>query len=52
MQALRRWIAALEQAIEMNDAMTIKTVLKEAVPEFRPNTAAAAKELRPPVVHS
>jgi O-antigen biosynthesis protein WbqV len=52
MQALRRWIAALEQAIEMNDAMTIKTVLKDAVPEFRPNTAAAAKELRPPVVHS
>jgi FlaA1/EpsC-like NDP-sugar epimerase len=52
MQALRRWIAALEQAIEMNDAMTIKTVLKDAVPEFRPNTAAASKELRPPVVHS
>jgi FlaA1/EpsC-like NDP-sugar epimerase len=52
MQALRRWIAALEQAMEMNDATTIKTVLKDAVPEFQPGMAAAAKELRSPVVQN
>jgi O-antigen biosynthesis protein WbqV len=34
MQALRKWIAALEQAIAHDDPATIKTVLKDAVPEF------------------
>jgi len=34
MQTLRKWIAALEQAIEHDDPATIKTVLKDAVPEF------------------
>src|SRR5262249_42255559 len=34
MQTLRKWIAALEQAIERDDPATIKTVLKDAVPEF------------------
>jgi O-antigen biosynthesis protein WbqV len=34
MQTLRKWIAALEQAIESDDPATIKTVLKDAVPEF------------------
>jgi O-antigen biosynthesis protein WbqV len=34
MQALRRWLAALEQAIEKDDRITIKSVLKDAVPEF------------------
>jgi O-antigen biosynthesis protein WbqV len=34
MQALRKWIAALEQAIANDDPATIKTVLKDAVPEF------------------
>jgi FlaA1/EpsC-like NDP-sugar epimerase len=39
MQALRKWIAALEQAIEKDEASTIKTVLKDAVPEFGSNAA-------------
>ena len=34
MQALRKWIAALEQAIDKDDRATIKAVLKDAVPEF------------------
>jgi len=40
MQALRRWIAALEQAIGNDDRATIKAVLKDAVPEFGPITPA------------
>jgi FlaA1/EpsC-like NDP-sugar epimerase len=34
MPALRKWIAALEQAIAKDDRATIKAVLKDAVPEF------------------
>ncbi|MFK4531048.1 FlaA1/EpsC-like NDP-sugar epimerase [Bradyrhizobium japonicum] len=34
MQTLRKWIAALEQAIARDDRATIKTILKDAVPEF------------------
>jgi FlaA1/EpsC-like NDP-sugar epimerase len=34
MQALRKWIAALEQAIARDDQTIIKAVLKDAVPEF------------------
>jgi O-antigen biosynthesis protein WbqV len=34
MQTLRKWIAALEQAIDHDDPAAIKTVLKDAVPEF------------------
>jgi len=34
MQTLRKWIGALEQAIENDDPATIKTVLKDAIPEF------------------
>jgi O-antigen biosynthesis protein WbqV len=34
MQAVRKWITALEQAIDNDDPATIKTVLKDAVPEF------------------
>ena len=34
MQALRKWIATLEQAIARDDRTTIKTVLKDAIPEF------------------
>jgi O-antigen biosynthesis protein WbqV len=34
MQALRKWIAALELAIARDDRATIKAVLKDAVPEF------------------
>ena len=39
MQALNKWIAALEQAIERDDPATIKAVLKDAVPEFGSNAA-------------
>jgi O-antigen biosynthesis protein WbqV len=44
MQALRKWIGALEQAIAKDDRATIRAVLKDAVPEFalasapRPNS--------------
>jgi FlaA1/EpsC-like NDP-sugar epimerase len=34
MQALRNWIAALEQATARDDRLTISAVLKDAVPEF------------------
>jgi FlaA1/EpsC-like NDP-sugar epimerase len=34
MQALRNWIAALEQATAKDDRLTISAVLKDAVPEF------------------
>jgi O-antigen biosynthesis protein WbqV len=34
MQAIRKWLAALEYAIEEDDPATIKAVLKDAVPEF------------------
>jgi FlaA1/EpsC-like NDP-sugar epimerase len=36
MQALRKWIAALEGAIARDDRATIRAVLKDAVPEFGP----------------
>ncbi|PDT74084.1 capsular biosynthesis protein [Bradyrhizobium sp. C9] len=34
MQTLRKWITTLEQAIACDDRATIKTVLKDAIPEF------------------
>ncbi len=34
MQTLRKWVAALEQAIARDDRATIRTILKDAVPEF------------------
>jgi O-antigen biosynthesis protein WbqV len=34
MQALRKWIATLEQAISNDDRVTIRAILKDAVPEF------------------
>jgi O-antigen biosynthesis protein WbqV len=34
MLALRKWIAALEQAIAKDDRVSLKLVLKDAVPEF------------------
>lgn len=34
MQILRKWISALEQAIARDDRATIRTILKDAVPEF------------------
>ena len=39
MQAMQKWIAALQQAIGRDDRATIKTVLKDAVPEFGSNAA-------------
>jgi len=38
MLTLRKWISALEQAIARDDRATIRTILKDAVPEF--STAA------------
>ena len=34
MQTLRKWIATLEQAIARDDRATIRSILKDAVPEF------------------
>jgi len=34
MQTLKKWIASLDQAIEHDDPVTIKAILKDAVPEF------------------
>jgi FlaA1/EpsC-like NDP-sugar epimerase len=34
MQTIRKWLAALEHAIERDDPATITAVLKDAVPEF------------------
>jgi len=34
MQAIRKWVVALEHAIEKDDPATITAVLKDAVPEF------------------
>jgi O-antigen biosynthesis protein WbqV len=39
MQSLRKWIAALEQAMARDDRATIRAVLKDAVPEFGSNAA-------------
>src|SRR5712672_2492711 len=45
MQALRKWLAALDEAIAKDDRATIKAVLKDAVPEF--GAAAPAEEPAP-----
>jgi FlaA1/EpsC-like NDP-sugar epimerase len=39
MVAIRKWLAALDQAIARDDRTTIKSVLKDAVPEFGSNAA-------------
>jgi FlaA1/EpsC-like NDP-sugar epimerase len=39
MQALRKWIATLEQAIANDDRVTIRAILKDAVPEFGSSAA-------------
>ncbi|HMH95863.1 MAG TPA: polysaccharide biosynthesis protein, partial [Bradyrhizobium sp.] len=48
MQTLRKWLAALEQAIDSDDRTTIRAVLKDAVPEFGSNgsTELAAADQR------
>src|SRR5882757_6394269 len=47
MQTLRKWLAALEEAIAKDDRATIKAVLKDAIPEF--GSAAPADEPAPAV---
>lgn len=42
MQTLRKWISALEIAIAHDDRATIRTILKDAVPEFGINASAAS----------
>ncbi|TYL91672.1 polysaccharide biosynthesis protein [Bradyrhizobium rifense] len=42
MQTLRKWISALELAIAHDDRATIRTILKDAVPEFSVNASAAS----------
>jgi FlaA1/EpsC-like NDP-sugar epimerase len=39
MPTLRKWLAALEEAITKDDPTTIRAVLKDAVPEFGSNAA-------------
>jgi FlaA1/EpsC-like NDP-sugar epimerase len=39
MATLRKWLAALEEAIARDDRATIRAVLKDAVPEFGSNAA-------------
>jgi FlaA1/EpsC-like NDP-sugar epimerase len=39
MQSMRKWIAALQQAIARDDRAAIKAVLRDAVPEFGSNAA-------------
>jgi FlaA1/EpsC-like NDP-sugar epimerase len=41
MQTVRKWIAALEQAVEKDDRTSIQEVLKDAVPEFANGTVVA-----------
>src|SRR5258707_1693612 len=43
MQSLRKWIAALKQAVEQDDRASIKEVLKDAVPEFATGTIPASQ---------
>ncbi|MCP3384541.1 polysaccharide biosynthesis protein [Bradyrhizobium sp. CCGUVB4N] len=40
MQALRKWISALEDAIARDDPNAIRTILKDVVPEFAINAAS------------
>jgi O-antigen biosynthesis protein WbqV len=45
MQALRKWIAALRQAVEQDDRASIKEVLKDAVPEFATGTVPVSQSV-------
>jgi O-antigen biosynthesis protein WbqV len=49
MEALRKWIAALETAVDKDDRASIKEVLKDAVPEFAtgagPSSQSAAAKI-------
>jgi O-antigen biosynthesis protein WbqV len=48
MPTLRKWLAALEEAIAKDDRATIRAVLKDAIPEFG---AAAPPEESASVIH-
>ena len=39
MQAIRTWVAGLDQAIARDDPAAIRSILKDAVPEFGPTAA-------------
>jgi O-antigen biosynthesis protein WbqV len=45
MQSLRKWIAALKQAVEQDDRASIKEVLKDAVPEFATGTIPVSQSV-------
>src|ERR1700681_3757517 len=45
MQALRKWIAALEEAVAQDDRVLIREVLKDAVPEFAAGAAPASQSV-------
>jgi O-antigen biosynthesis protein WbqV len=45
MQELRKWIAALERAVAQDDRVSIREVLKDAVPEFAAGTAPASQSV-------
>ena len=49
MQTLRKWLAALEEAIARDDRSTIRAVLKDAVPEFGSNRRLIFCRLPPAV---
>jgi len=49
MNALRKWIEALEQAIARDDRATIRAVLKDAVPEFGSRTTVEADATLSPI---
>jgi O-antigen biosynthesis protein WbqV len=43
MASIRKWIAALEQAIVRDDPATIRNVLKDAIPEFAAGASAPSQ---------
>jgi FlaA1/EpsC-like NDP-sugar epimerase len=52
MQALRKWIGALEQALAEDDRAAIKAVLKDAVPEFGSIGIASPGSVYEPIIRS
>jgi FlaA1/EpsC-like NDP-sugar epimerase len=52
MQALRKWIGALEQALAEDDRAAIKAVLKDAVPEFGSIGIALPGSVYEPIIRS
>jgi O-antigen biosynthesis protein WbqV len=52
MQALRKWIAALEQAVQRDDRESIREVLKDAVPEFAAGPVPASESASPKIAQA